>query len=82
LVDFGETIHLCIDDIFNIKGEDIKNKVFSFPTLAFQCKIAKICAPKNRQLKDYWSEEIKVDVGDKLSKVKGTVSMIINYNNS
>ena len=78
LIDFGEVVQLCIKNIFNIEGEDIKNKVYSFPTLAFQCKIAKIRAPINGQLKVYWSEETKTVVIDKLlKKVKGTVSLII-----
>jgi len=75
LIDFGETVQLCIENIFNIKDEDMKNKVYSFPTFAFQCKIAKICAPIKGKLKDYWSEETRTIVVDKLlKKVKGTVS--------
>jgi len=81
LIDFGETVQLCIESIFNIKDEDMKKTVYSFPTLAFQCKIAKIRAPINEQLKDYWSEETKTIIIDKLlkllKKVKGTVSLII-----
>jgi len=80
LIDFGETVQLCVEDIFNIEGEDTKNKVYSFPTLAFQCKIAKIRSPMNGQLKASWSEETKKFVVEKLLKnAIGKVSLIIIY---
>lgn len=87
MIDFGEVVQLCSENIFNIKDEDAKKEVFSFPTLAFQCKIAKIRAPFNGHLKAYWSKDIKAVVVDKLlKKAKGAVSfinvnifMIVNY---
>lgn len=77
MIDFGESVQLCNEDIFNIKDEDIKKKVYSFPTLAFQCKIAKIRSPINRQLNAGWSEETKTFIVGKLLKnAKGIVSLI------
>jgi len=82
LIDFGEAVQLCINDIFIIKDEDIKKKVYSFPTLAFQCKIAKIRAPINGKLQAYWSEETRTIVIDKLfKKLKGSVCDIFNIIN-
>lgn len=78
LIDFGEVIQLSNENIFNIEDEGTKKKVYSFPTLAFQCKIAKIRAPINGQLKANWSSQTKTVVIDKLLKnVKGKVSLII-----
>jgi len=68
LVDFGEVVQLCNENIFNVNDEDTKKKVYSFPTLAFQCKIAKIRAPINGQLQAYWSEDTKAVVVEKLLK--------------
>ncbi|XP_025201691.1 probable ATP-dependent RNA helicase spindle-E [Melanaphis sacchari] len=78
LIDFGESVHLCIEDIFNIKDEAMKNKVYSFPTLAFQCKIAKIRSSKNG-LNANLSEETKTFINDKLLKnAKGTIYSIVD----
>jgi len=77
LIDFGEVVQLCDENIFNIEDEDTKKKVYSFPTLAFQCKIAKVRAPINGQLQAYWSEDTKAVIDKLLKKAKGTVSYII-----
>jgi len=79
LIDFGESVQLCNEDIYNIKDEYMKKQVYSIPTLAFQCKIAKIHSPINRQFNDGWSEEINTYniVGKLLQNAKGTVSLII-----
>ncbi|XP_050064006.1 probable ATP-dependent RNA helicase spindle-E [Aphis gossypii] len=79
LIDFGESVQLCNEDIFNIKDEYIKKQVYSFPTLAFQCKIAKIHSPINRQLNDDWSEETNMYIVGKLLKnAKGTIYSIVD----
>ncbi|XP_026807070.1 probable ATP-dependent RNA helicase spindle-E [Rhopalosiphum maidis] len=79
LIDFGETVQLCVENIFNIEGEDTTIKVYSFPILAFQCKIAKIRSPMNRQLKACWSEETKNFVVEKLLKnAKGKIYSIVD----
>ncbi|XP_060863705.1 LOW QUALITY PROTEIN: probable ATP-dependent RNA helicase spindle-E [Metopolophium dirhodum] len=80
LIDFGEVVQLCNENIFNIKDEDedTKKKVYSFPTLAFQCKIAKIRAPINGQLQAYWSEDTKTLIDKLLKKAKGTIYSIVD----
>lgn len=79
LIDFGESVQLCNEGIFNIKDKNIKKKVYSFPTLAFQCKIAKIRSPINKQMNAVWSEETKTFIVGKLLKnAKGTIYSIVD----
>lgn len=53
LIDFGESVELLIENVFDIFNED-KKKVFNTPALAFQCKIAKICPVVQGRLKNKW----------------------------
>jgi len=78
LIGFGEIVELNIENVFKIMNDNGKNKIYSIPSLTFQCTIAKICpAINHRKLKSTWSIEsndmfIKYSLYPK--KLIGTVS--------
>lgn len=77
MIDFGETVHLLIDNIFNISNKDDKEKFYSYPTLAFQCKIAKIRSVLHGQLESNWSAEansVFINHAMYTKQLRGTVS--------
>lgn len=83
LIDFGETVELYIEDIFKIVDDNEKNKIFSVPSLAFQCTIAKISPALNHlKFKNTWSIEannVFKEHSQYLRKLIGTVSKKIIF---
>lgn len=80
LIDFGQVVELLIENVFNITtlNEDMKNKVYNVPALAFKCKIAKIQPMLHGNLESNWSDEannIIKDNGSFPKTLDGTVSI-------
>lgn len=78
MIDFGETLELLIEDIYDILNENEKKIVFNIPSLAVQCRIAKIRPKIHNHLKiSNWSKEANdvFSMYDNYSqKLNGTVS--------
>lgn len=80
LVDYGDVLELDISNIFDILNEDEIDLIYGFPSLAFQCTIAKIRPAINGKPENNWSEEANYEFvkhaqgADKLHNLRGTVS--------
>lgn len=58
LIDFGESINLMIENIYEILNENDKNEVYNVPQLAIQCTIANIRPIMYEQLgNNNWSAD-------------------------
>ncbi|VVC33086.1 Hypothetical protein CINCED_3A021098 [Cinara cedri] len=81
LIDFGEIINLLIENIFSILNEDDRGRVYSFPTLAFQCKIAKIRPMLHGQINSNWSDKansVFINYGIYTKQLRGTIYSLVN----
>lgn len=77
MVDFGDVVELDISDVFDILNEDEQYLMYGFPSLAFQCTIAKIRPAINEKPEINWSNEannIFVKHAQHTVKLCGTVS--------
>lgn len=80
MIDFGETVELLIEDIYDILNENEKKTVFNIASLAVQCRIAKIQPKIHGHLNiNNWSKEAN-DIFSMYDnypqKLSGTVSSV------
>lgn len=82
LIDFGEVVELFIENVFNITNlnEDMKNKIYNVPALAFKCTISQIQPILHRNLESSWSDEANYIIkynGTFPKMLNGTVSLTV-----
>lgn len=79
LIDFGQVVELLIENVVSISNlnEDTKSKIYSIPSLAFKCTIAKIRPILHGNFETNWSDEANYIIkhnGEFPNSLNGTVS--------